>query len=55
MPVRAEIYFSFKSSDMVDMLDALQSQLFNFWASQKICYIDINFMIMLIINSLIFL
>jgi len=36
MPVRAEMYFSFKSCYVVHMLNALQSQLFNFWTSQKV-------------------
>jgi len=48
-PVGAEIYFSFKCGDVVDMLNSLQPQLFNFRTSQEVCYVDINITFLIII------
>ena len=49
LPVRAKIYFSLKCCDVVDMLNSLQPQLFNFWTSQKVCHNNFNMINMILI------
>jgi len=39
-PVGTEIYFSFKCSNVVDVFNSLQPQLFNFWSTQKVCCVN---------------
>ena len=39
-PVGTEIYFPFKCSNVVDVFNSLQPQLFNFWSTQKVCYVN---------------